>query len=610
MNLITKKTLLLAVLGAGAATFAAFKTYPLNPRWPLVGGFHYVVDLNTTSFPPNSVWDQQAQFAMSDWRDIGATGFTPGFRRSTASAFNNTDRLNTWGWSNQPTQPWLGVCYVRWLAPDILEADIVYNSRTDYTWSNSLVDPCKDHPYWPVSFRGVARHECGHAIGLDHENPFLCQMNPLYERGTSIPHTGASGELPLADDKFGCRFLYYSGTPTTFYNLMATCWRPGNGQATRIPFSGSVQAGGQITFPVYIQNQTNNTVAAAPTRLGVYLSANDVISTGDTRIADVGFTGSWSPYGEQYYAFTVNVPATTPPGTWHVGGIIDWSNALGERYEGDNAARLGTITVTAAPRPNLTIDAISLSNPRPQRGELVTMTTTIRNTGGATAPASTTYFYVDAQNPMLDVTGFLVVNHNTPAIGPFGTVPVNTQFSVPDDVCGERTYYLRGIADMFDTVSESSETDNERILPFTVLWEQTPGFKIGRDKWFVEPAYPNDKVTLCAKSIGQTIPANTWYFFAWTASGTTPGIPIPPHGVLPLNWDVLTDIGFAIEGLTFHGSNGQLSTAPQGSIFTMDGGSWLNAIHTVPTHFAAIFVDPTQGSIVGISPMALLVQVR
>ncbi|MCB9870598.1 MAG: matrixin family metalloprotease [Planctomycetes bacterium] len=342
---ILKCAVSVGLLGS-IATLVAFTTYPGSPRWPLVGGYHYIVDLNTTSFPANSVWDQNAQYALSDWRDIGSASFSPGFRRSTANAFVNNDGLNAWGWFNRPADSWLGICYYRYSGSAMVEADIAFNSRPDYTWTNGSVDPCKDAPYWPVDFRGVARHETGHAMGLDHTNTFLSLMNPTYTRGSSVPHTGASGELPHTDDKFGCRFLYSNSN--TVYNLMATCWRPnGSGTAQRLALSGTYTAGTKITVPVYIENQSNTSFPANQ-RLGVYLSTNDIISTGDTRIASIQFSGNWSFHAEQYYTFDVIIPANTPAGTYHVGCIIDWDNVLAERYEGDNAARIGSIQVLPA----------------------------------------------------------------------------------------------------------------------------------------------------------------------------------------------------------------------------------------------------------------------
>ncbi|MCB9917365.1 MAG: matrixin family metalloprotease [Planctomycetes bacterium] len=608
MNTPSKKLVILG-LSLSLATLAAYTVYPGAPRWPFANGFHYIADLNTTSFPANSVWDANAQYSLSDWRDIGSTGFTPGYRRNTTSAFVNNDGINTWMWSNQPTQGWLGITYYRYSGGSMVEADIVFNSRVDYPWTNGLTDPCATRSYTPYNFRSVAQHECGHAIGLDHTPGLLATMNPIYERSW-ISHTGASGELPHADDKNGCRALYF-GSGTT-YNLMATCWRPTtSGQATRIPFGTTVQAGSQFRFPIYIESQSNTIVQAASTKLGVYLSTNEIISTGDTRIADVQFTGAWSAHGEAYYEFTVTVPASMPAGTYHVGGIIDWTNALGERFEGDNAARLGTINVTPAPTPpDLTVDAVTLGKLDPTRGETISLVTTVRNRGTQSANASSTYFYLSSDPNLQDATkDWLLAAVPTPAIVGNGSTPISIQVTIPEDVCAERTWYVHGVADVFNTVAESNENNNRSAVSIVPKWETTPGFRIGMSKRVVTAQIP-DQLTICAKITGRTVTPTTGYVFVWSCSGNSPGIPIPPLGVLPINWDVCTNVGLMLEGSVFFGSVGLQSTAPQGSTFTMLGGSWLNPIQSSNVDFAALWFDAATTTFIGLSPKSLTVNVR
>ncbi len=608
MSMTMKKT---AALGLGTAVLvlAAYTTFPGAPRWAFANGFHYIADLNTTSFPPSSVWDANAQYALADWRDMGSTGFTPGVRRNTTSGFVNNDGINTWMWSNQPTQGWLGITYARWSGGTLLEADVVYNARVDYPWTNGLVDPCADRPYTPFNFRSVALHECGHAIGLDHTPGLLATMNPIYERSW-ISHTGASGEAPHADDKNGCRALYFSGGNT--YNFSATCWRPNaSGQASRIPFGTTVQAGSQFRFPIYIENQSNVSVTAAPYRLGVYMSTNDVISTGDIRIADVVFSGAWGAYAAGYYEFTVTVPSSMVAGTYHVGGIMDWTNALGEKFEGDNAARLGTMTVLAAPTPpDLTIDSISASTSTPARGETIGIKATVYNRGSTTAGSSQLYFYLSSDPNLNDYTkDWFLVPVQVPAMGGNSTYPVTTSAVIPDDICAERTWYMHGVVDIFDAVKESQEGNNLGKVAIVPRWETQPGFRIGTTKQVID-ASAADTLTMCSKSRGMIGPPTTGYIFVWSCSGSSPGTPFPPLGILPINWDACTNVGFLLEGSLFQGSVGLQSTAPQGSPFTVVGGSWLAPIQSSNVDFAAVWFDAATSQFLGLSPVALTVNVR
>ncbi|MBK8974634.1 MAG: hypothetical protein IPM29_01785 [Planctomycetes bacterium] len=584
---------------AATVVVAAFTVYPGAPRWPLNGGFHYVVDLNTTSFPVGSVWDQHAQFALSDWRDIGSTAFAPGFRRSNANPFVNTDGLNAWAWSSQPTQSWLGITYYRYSGQNLLEADIVYNSRPDYTWTNGLIDPGANHPYWPIDFRAIARHETGHAIGLDHQDNLLATMNSIYSPGTGVSHTGASGELPHTDDKFGARFLYTNAT--TVHNLMATCWVPNAGQAQRLTLGGTYPPGATLQVPVYIENQSNNSFPATQ-KLGIYLSQNTQISTFDTRIASVQFAGNWSFHAEQLYTFTVSIPPGTTPGTWHVGCIIDWDDTLAERYEGDNAIRIGEITVTGPVGPDLVIDSMTLADRNPVRGSVTTVTASVRNAGGAPVPAGTTTdFYVKSHPGAVDaIWGWPVSQQVLPALAPGQSTIVQAQIVIPAVLCAERISYVFATADAANVVVEHDETNNWRDASMVPRWEAGPGFAIGQTETFLD-TIGNDTTELCAKSLG-VVPPNTTYFLLWTCSGTSPGFPLPPYGVLPLNYDPCTEIGLALEGIRLHGAIGPLATAAAGSTAVIDGGPWLAPIQGIYVDFAGLFVDLTQLQILGIAP--------
>lgn len=600
-----------SVVGIGMVLAAslAFTVYPGAPRWPLVGGFHYVVDLNTTSFPAGSVWDSQAQFALADWRDIGATSFQPGIRRSAANGFVNNDGLNAWMWSDQPAQTWLGICYYRYAAGALQEADVVFNARADYPWAPGLLDPCADHANSPFDFRGVARHEAGHALGLDHDTALLSTMQPIYQPGQAIAHTGASGELPHGDDKFGCRFLYPN--PSTIYNLMATCWQPVGGGVQRIPFGGSFAAGSSMSVPVYIVNQSNATFPATQ-KLGIYLSTNDVISTGDLRIASVQFSGSWSFHAEQLYQFPVTIPATLAPGTWHVGCIIDHENALAERYEGDNAARLGTITVTPAPRADLVVESLSISDARPERGAPVTVHAVVRNRGGAptTVPTTTAFYVKSWTGPTEVVWSWPVMSATTPPLAPGASHAIQGVAFVPNTICAGQTtaWYLHGSADFDAVVAESDETNNWRDLGFLPQWEAGQGFAIGLMKTTLD-ASGVDSIGLCAKALSARAQP-TDYYLLWTCSGSSPGVPLLPAGILPLNPDVCTEIGILAEGTLFHGMRGTLATGSAGSPGTIDGGTWLTPIAGGYVDVAGLFVDTATLAILGVAPTPVSFLIR
>lgn len=395
MRTLTRNLVMASGL-ATLATLAAFNTFSGNPRWPLSGGFHYVADLNTTSFPPSSVWDSNAQFALADWRDMGSTAFTPGVYRLNSDFTNHGNGISSWVWQNKPTDGWLAVTFVRWSGSTMKDCDIWFNSRTDYTWTNGLTDPTQSRSYWPVDYRVVARHETGHAIGFDHNDATLANMNAIYQHGNGVQHSGGSGMMPHADEKNGCRWLY-PGSGTTV-NVMATRWREpdaaSNNGARWLDSSGTWAAGTFHTASVWLSNQSNATVLGGSTgiRVGFYLSTNSTISTGDTKIGEYTFSGDWGSYASGLYtSIGGTVPADMPAGSYYVGAIFDNTGVVGEQFESDNAAVLGQVTVTNSLR------SLSVLSANPSTGVAITASPLDANgLGSGTTGFSRSYWNSEA----------------------------------------------------------------------------------------------------------------------------------------------------------------------------------------------------------------------
>nr|HMQ23233.1 CARDB domain-containing protein [Planctomycetota bacterium] len=308
-------------------------------------------------------------------------------------------------------------------------------------------------------------------------------------------------------------------------------------------------------------------------------------------------------YGEQLYSPSIVIPQNTPRGTYHVGVILDWDNRLVERYEGDNVARLGVITITDPPTPpDLSIEGLQVSNARAARGATVTVTGTIRNLGSTYAgPFDTVVSLTSHGGDPVDAWLVGLATQNLGLNGNAST-PLSVQVAIPDELCAERTWHLRATADWADSVTERNEDNNWQQIPITPSWDTAAGYKFGATLRLVHTSKPS-VFTMCAKA-QQVAHQDIWYLTLMTCSGTTPGIPLGPLGTLPLNYDACTEIGLAIHG-SYLNAIGPLENSAQGSRIDFLGGAWLLPGKNVTLHFATLFLDIKTQSFVGIAKNAV-----
>ena len=157
--------------------------------------------------------------------------------------------------------------------------------------------------------------------------------------------------------------------------------------------SASVLAGGNDTLNYTVKN-TGNATAAAST-LGIYRSTDLTISTADTLIATVAIA-SLAAGATRSGHIAVTMPATV--GTYYLGAIADYNNAIVESSYSDNASTGVQVDVTPAPQANLVVSSVSVTSPSVLAGDSDTLNYTINNAGNATAAASTLGIYLSSDS--------------------------------------------------------------------------------------------------------------------------------------------------------------------------------------------------------------------
>ena len=611
-----RRGLKLAALFALVLLLGAFTRFAGLPVWPRnAQNRNYVANLHPTPFPLNGAFYNEATRATFDWVATGANSFVDGATNIALSSNNHADGINTWEFVPQAAGV-LAVTFVRWTGSTMTDCDMQFTNTV--TWATGQADPNEFLPDY--DFRGVARHETGHAIGFDHEDALLDNMNSYYTVGGFVPHAVGNsvsgrvyGQLPHADDKFGVRIAYPPPVPTTSVNVMCTSWREPaglSGVARRLTLANSTYAAGApIRVPVTVENQSNITINGGPTglHLGIYLSADKVINpAADRGLAGFTFASNFGPHASGYYELDTVIPADVPAGTYYIGAYVDDAHAVAETSESDNFAWYGPITVTN--RPDLVITGMQLSTATPVRGSTATATLTVQNIGLAPSVASAVHLYlIPSADRAPRQNDFFVGAPGVPALQPNESLVIPYPFVVPADICGGLQFFLHGEIDYGGWNQELNENNNAFAIPFTPQWPAANGLYVGtsEDGPFAYYQPFANFTTICARAQGVSLPRNTWFFLLWTCSGTTPGIPLPPFGTLQLNYDLCTELGLTFDGTYFANSRGPVVNGPAGNLATINGGQWLFPLRGLVTHFTTIYADLASGQLVGIGGNAV-----
>jgi subtilase family serine protease len=210
--------------------------------------------------------------------------------------------------------------------------------------------------------------------------------------------------------------------------------------------------GGTISVTDTTKNQGASPAAASATSF--YLSVNTTVDGTDTPIGSRAVSALIAG-GIETVTTTLQIPANTPAGAYYIVARADGNNSVAETTENNNdrastAIRIGSDLVLTA----LTAPVAGSA------GGTVTVSDTTKNQGGASAPESTTGFYLSTNSTFEPADIFLgsrtvsalvvgaIQSGSTPLLIPTGTAPGN--------------YYIVGVADSNNAVSEGLENNNTR----------------------------------------------------------------------------------------------------------------------------------------------------
>jgi serralysin len=241
----------------------------------------------------------------------------------------------------------------------------------------------------------------------------------------------------------------------------------------------TVPAGGNLTVDAY--NMNLGDAVSGPTTAKIYLSTDATITTSDTLLATVSTSMTLATVSQPGYydhqAIMVALPGNLAPGTYYIGGIADYNNQISERNETNNTYNVVQITVTAAGHPDLS-EYVAVDKTTVAAGGGLSVDAYNMNLGNAVAGPTTAGIYIstDATITTSDTLLTTLATSSTlaavslPGYYDHQTVTV----TLPGNLA-PGTYYVGGISDYNNNLTEGNETNNTyNVVQVSVTAPQQP----------------------------------------------------------------------------------------------------------------------------------------
>ena len=150
--------------------------------------------------------------------------------------------------------------------------------------------------------------------------------------------------------------------------------------------TSSPSAGASFTLRATVRNQ--GSARSGSTTLRYYRSTDATVSTGDTQVG-TDLVSSLSANRTSSESISLRAPSSQ--GTYYYGACVE--SVSGESNTGNNCSAAVTVTVGAAPAPDLVVEAPTVSTSSPTAGASFTLRTRVRNQGSARSGSTTLRYY-------------------------------------------------------------------------------------------------------------------------------------------------------------------------------------------------------------------------
>ena len=256
--------------------------------------------------------------AGSNWVTDGSFDADNGAVRIARGSSRNIGMLTGWfGWA------WGGTCpeiqarvYSNFSYPAEGCSATLHTGRTMYYWAGSY-DSCPGNQLQINTTGGCLNAGWGGMSGsgayyIDGDSRYVQAVSSNSERST-VARYARLWETWVID-----RTTFVNDTRSASFDLEALRFRADG--STVVTAGTSMSAGSRV----YIANATNNDPAPDSYQLRIYLSTNNIISSGDTLLGTWNYNVDFAAMqGTEFLVPAVAIPLSTPGGSYWIGGLLD-----------------------------------------------------------------------------------------------------------------------------------------------------------------------------------------------------------------------------------------------------------------------------------------------